>query len=69
MYAIEIPAPVNSCFDTFTGWVGGWVGGCSGVIIKLNSVQLQLQLPAGTELGNTYFKTGYTYFKDKINIH
>jgi hypothetical protein len=36
------------------GWVGGRVGGwvdCSGVIIKLNSVQLQLQLPAGTELG------------------
>jgi hypothetical protein len=30
---------------------GGWVGGCSGVEIKLNSVQLQLQLPAGTELG------------------
>ena len=25
---------------------------CSGVIIKLNSVQLQLQYPAGTELGN-----------------
>ena len=23
-----------------------------GVIIKLNSVQLQMQLPAGTELGN-----------------
>ena len=29
----------------------GWVD-CSGVIIKLKSVQLQLQLPAGTELGN-----------------
>jgi hypothetical protein len=45
-----------SCFDTFTGGVGGWVDGltdCSGVIIKLNSVQLQLQLPAGTELGKT----------------
>jgi hypothetical protein len=27
---------------------------CSGVIIKLNSVQLQLQLPAGTELGKNY---------------
>ena len=26
---------------------------CSGVIIKLNSVQLQLQLPAGTEIGKT----------------
>ena len=24
------------------------------MIIKLNSVQLQLQLPAGTELGNNY---------------
>jgi hypothetical protein len=34
------------------GWVAGWVGGCSGVIIRLNSVQLQMQLPAGTELGN-----------------
>ena len=35
------------------GWVDGQVD-CSGVIIKLNSVQLQLQLqlPAGTELGN-----------------
>ena len=30
--------------------MGGWLGG-SGVIIKLNSVQLQLQLQAGTELG------------------
>ena len=28
------------------------MGGCSGVIIRLNSVQLQMQLPAGTELGN-----------------
>jgi hypothetical protein len=36
------------------GWVGGRVD-CSRVIIKLNSVQLQLQLPAGTELGK---KTG-----------
>jgi hypothetical protein len=25
---------------------------CSGVIKELNSVQLQQQLPAGTELGN-----------------
>ena len=33
------------------GWLGGWVGGRT-VIIRLNSVQLQLQLPAGTELGN-----------------
>ena len=33
------------------GRVDGWVD-CSRVIIKLNSVQLQLQLPAGTELGN-----------------
>ena len=35
--------------------MGGQTGGrtdCLGVIIKLNSVQLQLQLPAGTELGN-----------------
>ena len=31
--------------------MGRWVDR-SGVIIKLNSVQLQLQLPAGTELGN-----------------
>ena len=20
----SLPAPVESCFDTFTGWVGGW---------------------------------------------
>ena len=26
----------------------------SGLIIKLNSVKLQLQLPAGTELGNRF---------------
>jgi hypothetical protein len=31
--------------------LGGRGVDCSGVIIKLNSVQLQLQLPAGTELG------------------
>jgi hypothetical protein len=30
--------------------VAGWTD-CSGVIIKVNSVQLQLQLPARTELG------------------
>ena len=31
--------------------MGGRVDG-SGVIIKLKSIQLQLQLPAGTKLGN-----------------
>ena len=31
--------------------MGGWVD-CSGVIIKLNIVKLQLQFPAGTELVN-----------------
>ena len=43
--------------------MGGGAGGrvdCSGLIIKLNSVQLQLQLPAGTELGNN---------KDSLNIN
>ena len=43
-------AAVESCFDTFTGRVDEWVD-CSGVILKLNSVQLQLKLPAGTEIG------------------
>jgi hypothetical protein len=45
------------------GWVAVWVGGCVGgwvggtVIIRLNSVQLQLQLPAGTELGNICYNS------------
>ena len=44
------------CFYTFTGWVvgrGRW--DCSRVIIKLNSIQLQLQLTAGTEFVNKQF--------------
>ena len=41
---------IRSCFETFTGgWVGGWV---STIENKANSVQLKLQLPTGTELGN-----------------
>ena len=36
------------CYDTCPGG-GGWVG--SPVIIGLISVQLQLNLPTGTELG------------------
>ena len=31
---------------------GGWVGGIGELDNKANSVQLQLQLPTGTELGN-----------------
>ena len=51
---------VNSCVKMLEiilvrvgGWLGGWLGGRT-VIIRLNSVQLQLQLPAGTELGNNH---------------
>ena len=32
------------------GWLGGWLG--QTVIIGLISVQFQLNLPTGTELGN-----------------
>jgi hypothetical protein len=45
----------------------GWVD-CSGVIIKLNSVQLQLQLPAGTELGNTDI-TSSLYFRSFVEVN
>ena len=38
---------IRSCFETFTG---GWV---STIENKANSVQLQLQLPTGTELGKS----------------
>ena len=46
-----------SSFNTVTGggWlVAGWLVGYSD--IKANSVQLQLQLPTGTELGNMFMK-------------
>ena len=33
--------------------MGGWVAGVGELDNKANSVQLQLQLPTGTELGNT----------------
>ena len=40
----------SACFDTPEGW---WVGGVGGDCdIKANSVQLLLQLPTRTELGN-----------------
>ena len=39
----------------------------SGVIIKLNSVQLQLQLPAGTELGKNV-KLNTDYSEQKSNV-
>ena len=35
----------------YSGWVGGWLGGIGEIDNKANSVQLQLQLPTGTELG------------------
>ena len=35
----------------YSGWVGGRVG-IGELDNKANSVQLQLQLPTGTELGN-----------------
>ena len=51
--------------------MGGWTGGrgdCSRVILKLNSVQLQLQLPAGTELGkNVKLNTDYSEQKSNVN--
>ena len=35
----------------YSGWVGGgWQAG--GIETKTNSVQIQLNLPVGTELGN-----------------
>ena len=38
----------------YSGWVGAWPGGwgIGELDNKANSVQLQLQLPTGTELGN-----------------
>ena len=43
------------------GWVAGWVGGwAAGLIeIKANSVQFQLNLPVGTELGNIVEYSGH----------
>ena len=40
------------CSNMLFRYFPEWVGDCPGVIIRLNSVQLKLQLPAGTELGN-----------------
>ena len=48
---------LNSCYFTTIpgGWPGGRVGGwAAGLIeIKANSVQFQLKLPVGTELGKS----------------
>ena len=46
------------------GWVGGWVG--LTVIIGLVSVQLALNLPTGTELGNTFFVVIFYVFPSII---
>ena len=40
---------ISACFDIVERW---WVGGGVNCYIKGNSVQLILQLPTGTELGN-----------------
>ena len=42
-----IPIPTISLLFRVAGWVAG------GIEIKANSVQFQLKLPVGTELGNT----------------
>ena len=49
------------------GWVGGWVAGWVGltVIIGLVSVQLALNLPTGTELGNFGIKVFECSFGSK----
>ncbi len=47
---------VGVCLGVGGVWGGGGGGGGDPVIIRQNSVQLQLQLPTGTELGKKYQK-------------
>ena len=43
------------------GRTAGWAAG--GIEIKANSVQFQLKLPVGTELGNYVFKDIFSHLE------